>query len=277
MNKPSASARYLGLFNGLALFIIVADQLSKAWFVFLLGRHDYPTFAAFLGPYFSLFSRGEAMIQANFLPPTQVVKLWNPWIQWQLTTNTGAAWSMFRGNSIYLSIVSIVIAVALIVVWRRYFSERLSMTLIFGLIVGGALGNFLDRLRLREVVDFVDVKLPLLGKLIPSLGDPYDFPIFNVADSAAVVGTLSLALMLIIMDIHSLTRRKKASGTQGSSNPFEGGLAVEPEALDELKETARQVRQGERFTPRSQTGWSGNLPSAGAGGVPDEDPAHEDR
>jgi signal peptidase II len=276
MNKPPAAARYTGLFTGLAVFVIIADQLSKAWFVFMLGRHAHPSFGAFLGPYFSLFSRGETLIQSTYFPPTQVVKLWDPWIQWQLTTNTGAAWSMFRGNSIYLSIVSIVIATVLILVWRRYFSERAGMTWIFGLIVGGALGNFIDRLRLREVVDFVDVKLPLIGQLIPSLGDPYDFPIFNLADSAAVIGTLSLAVMLIAMDIRALSqRRRKPSGTD-ASDPFAGGLEVDPLALEELKETARQVRQGERFTPRSQTGWSGNLP-AGDSHIPGGEDADEDR
>lgn len=276
MNKPPAAHRYTGLFAGLALFIIIADQLSKAWFVFMLGRHAHPSFGAFLAPYFSLFSSGETLIQGTYFPPSQVVKLWDPWIQWQLTTNTGAAWSMFRGNSIYLSIVSIVIATALVIVWRRYFSQRLGMTWIFALIVGGALGNFIDRLRLREVVDFVDVKLPLIGKLIPSLGDPYDFPIFNVADSAAVVGTLSLAVMLIAMDIRALAQRRRSPGRDASANPFEGGLAVDATALEELKETARQVRQGERFTPRSQTGWSGNLP-AGDSNSPSGDVADEDR
>ena len=150
MTKPAARSHTV-LFSSLAVFIIFADQLSKAWFVFLLGRHEHASFAAFLGPYFSLW--GKQMIQSTYFPPTQVVKVWNPWIQWQLTTNTGAAWSMFRGNSIYLSLVSIVIALALIYVWKRYFAEKRGMTWIFGLIVGGALGNFIDRLRVQEVVD----------------------------------------------------------------------------------------------------------------------------
>ncbi len=258
MNKPPARSR-LGLFSFLALFVIVSDQLSKAWFVFRLGRHAHASFGEFLGPYFSLW--GKQMIQATYFPPVQVEKVWAPWIQWQLTTNTGAAWSMFRGNSIYLSIVSIVIAVALVIVWKRYFSDRLGMTWIFGLIVGGALGNFIDRLRLQEVVDFVDVKLPLIGRLFPRLGDPYDFPIFNIADSAAVMGTICLAVVLIVMDIHALAHRKQPAGAAGAHDPFVGGLEVDSAALQELKETAAEVRRGERFTPRSQTGWSGNIPA----------------
>ncbi|MEZ5336688.1 MAG: signal peptidase II [bacterium] len=258
MTKPAARSHTV-LFSSLAVFIIIADQLSKAWFVFLLGRHEHASFAAFLGPYFSLW--GKQMIQSTYFPPTQVVKVWNPWIQWQLTTNTGAAWSMFRGNSIYLSLVSIVIALALIYVWKRYFAEKRGMTWIFGLIVGGALGNFIDRLRVQEVVDFVDVKLPLLGRLFPQLGDPYDFPIFNVADSAAVIGTLCLAIVLVAMDIKAFTgKRRAAPQSAAARDPYAGGLEVDEEALQELKQTAEEIRRGERFTPRSQTGWHGNLP-----------------
>ncbi|MCB1188024.1 signal peptidase II [bacterium] len=269
MNQPAARSHTV-LFSSIAAFIIIADQLSKAWFVFMLGRHDQSGFGAFLGPYFSLW--GKQMIQESYFPPVQVVKVWHPWLQWQLTTNTGAAWSMFRGNSIYLSIVSIVIAIALIYVWQRYFSGRLGMTWIFGLIVGGALGNFIDRLRLQEVVDFIDVKFPLIGRR-----ELYDFPIFNVADSAAVCGTICLALVLVAMDIKALAgkgRRKAEPAKQ--HDPYSGGLEVNEEALQELKQTADEIRRGERFTPRSQTGWHGNIPLDTPGG-PAPDSSDEDR
>lgn len=274
MNKPPARSR-TGLFTSLAAFIIIADQLSKAWFVFRLGRHEAESFMAFLGPYFSLW--GKQMIQATYFPPVEVVRVWPPWLQWQLTTNTGAAWSMFRGNSIYLSAVSILIAIALIIVWKRYFSDRLGMTWIFGLIVGGALGNFIDRLRLQEVVDFIDVKIPLIGRVFPRLGDPYDFPIFNIADSAAVVGTICLAVVLVVMDIQAITgKHRKPEGQQPGHDPFAGGLEVDSAALEELKQTADEVRRGERFTPRSQTGWSGEIPTGQAAAVDNEED-NEDR
>ena len=55
------------------------------------------------------------------------------------------------------------------------------------LVLGGAVGNLMDRFRLREVIDFVDIHMR-----------SYHWPAFNVADSAITVGTLGLALSLFI-------------------------------------------------------------------------------
>src|SRR5690606_15921006 len=97
------------------------------------------------------------------------------------------------------------------------------------------------------------------------LGDPYDFPIFNIADSAAVVGTICLAVVLVAMDVKSLAgRRKPGTDTAQPHDPYSGGLEVDNEALDELKQTAAEVRRGERFTPKSRTGWEGEFSGKGS-------------
>jgi signal peptidase II len=80
---------------------------------------------------------------------------------------------------------------AIYLLWRRFGARSLYLTVSLGLILGGAIGNMIDRFRLQTVVDFVDVLIPVVN---------YDFPVFNVADSCASVGTLLIAAYLIAAD-----------------------------------------------------------------------------
>lgn len=234
----SARSRF-GLLWTIAVTSVLADQLSKAWFVYKLGSHQAAGFLSFAKEYFALWAGfdGPPAVIANYFPFAPPIPVWQHWIQWNLTTNTGAAWSLFSGNSFALSFVSLLMAVALYIFWRRSFSRHLAMTWALGAIIGGALGNFCDRFRLHEVVDFIDVKIPLIGQLIPKLGDPYDFPIFNIADSCAVVGTLAFALYLIIADLRRMRRRPAPPAFK----PLDEGLRLDDEARERLHEmTAAQ-------------------------------------
>lgn len=92
--------------------------------------------------------------------------------------NTGMAFGLGQGRSMVFLAVALVVAV-LLVAWAAAAPKRdrlLRTTL--GLLVGGALGNAIDRVRFGNVVDFVDVRF---------------FPIFNVADSAITIGVVLLA------------------------------------------------------------------------------------
>lgn len=98
--------------------------------------------------------------------------------------NTGAAWSMFRGNNALLAIVALVALLALFL-GRRYFDYRTWLgQLAFGLLVGGIAGNVTDRLlpSRQEVIDFIYFYLHKRG------GGELGFPAFNVADSAICTG-----------------------------------------------------------------------------------------
>jgi len=233
------------LLGGLAVLIIALDQLSKAYFVWLLGDHQHAGFLSFAGEYFTLWGgqRGAVteaygtLAGSNHSVFGPLIWVWEPWIAWNLTTNTGAAWSLFAGNSYALSFVSIAMALLLWYVWHRRFRAHLGMTWALGAIIGGALGNFIDRFRLREVVDFIDVKIPWIGRLIPTLGDPYDFPIFNVADSCAVCGTLALAIYLICADLRGI-RRKRRAGRAEPFQPLDEGLRLDQEAKARLRALA---------------------------------------
>lgn len=99
--------------------------------------------------------------------------------------NTGAAFGLLSSAPpgpvrVGLVIVS-VLAVALIWAYARDGWHDRSVVIAFGLVLGGALGNLLDRLRLHSVVDFVDV-----------YWGQYHWPSFNVADMAITLGALTL-------------------------------------------------------------------------------------
>ena len=230
-----------------AIVIIVGDQLSKAWFVFKLATHKSHSFEEFSSTYFRLYNiDGKGGVVANYSPFSfDPIVVWEPWIQFNLTTNTGAAWSIFKDQSFILSFVSLAMAGVLIYIWWRHFRFNTGM-------IGGALGNFVDRFRLREVVDFVDVKIPYLGKIIPAISDPYDFPIFNVADSAAVCGTIALAIYLIVVDVQALKRRRKQPPKAPVAFPESPGLDYDPAIIEEIKQRSRAGATG-RFAPEQPT------------------------
>lgn len=107
----------------------------------------------------------------------------------QLTyrTNTGAAWSMFSDHPLLLAVFSSFVALGLIVWTVMLRPDEIALRLPLGLIVGGAVGNLIDRYRLGHVIDFIDAHWE----------DAYHFPTFNVADSAICVGIGVLFLLMV--------------------------------------------------------------------------------
>ena len=96
--------------------------------------------------------------------------------------NTGAAWSLFRGNNDLLAVVALFALVALFFS-RRHFDFRTPLgPLALGLIFGGIIGNLIDRIRVKHVIDFIYFYLQQRG------GTEIGFPAFNIADSAICTG-----------------------------------------------------------------------------------------
>jgi len=91
--------------------------------------------------------------------------------------NTGAAWSMLSGRSVLLASIAALTLVA-IYVWRHSLGLRNKLTQVgFGLLIGGIIGNLIDRLTRHYVVDFLDFHF-----------GSYVYPTFNIADSGICVG-----------------------------------------------------------------------------------------
>jgi len=91
--------------------------------------------------------------------------------------NTGAAWSLFAGKSTLLALLALT-TLGAIFFWRRSLGLRLlPVQVSFGLLCGGIVGNLLDRLVYRHVIDFLDFHF-----------GSYVYPTFNIADSGICVG-----------------------------------------------------------------------------------------
>lgn len=100
--------------------------------------------------------------------------------------NTGAAWSMLEGKMWFFTVVTIVAVVAIIylMIKNRQTASRWFMTGL-ALILAGAIGNFIDRVRLGYVVDMFQT-------------DFMNFPIFNVADISLVCGVICILIYIIL-------------------------------------------------------------------------------
>jgi len=138
----------------MALLIVVVDQLSKAWVISGLSLQEVG--------------------QVQVLPPIFNLS----WVE-----NTGVSFGLFGGGAARWALVvfSLLVSAAL-AAWAARTDRRLLITAI-GMVMGGALGNVIDRIRFGYVVDFLDFS----GTGV--------FPwVFNIADSAITVGVLLLIL-----------------------------------------------------------------------------------
>jgi signal peptidase II len=112
------------------------------------------------------------------------VKVVGELVQLTYTRNSGIAFGLFAGQSFPFYIFSIVASVAVVWLWARHDRLPLTRQLSLALILGGAIGNLIDRVRFGEVTDFI---------LLSWRG--HDFPVFNVADVCVTCGVLLFALV----------------------------------------------------------------------------------
>jgi signal peptidase II len=108
------------------------------------------------------------------------------WLTLDYTQNTGVAFSLFAGQSILFLFISAAVLLVAVLYWRVRDTGGLALKLTFGLILGGAAGNLIDRFTRAYVVDFIHFQIP----------GHFDWPVFNVADSAVSVGVVLLAYLL---------------------------------------------------------------------------------
>jgi signal peptidase II len=155
-----------GRFLGLAAVVVALDQLAKAWLT-------------------------------SFLTPGQSVDVVGDLIRLVHSRNAGGLFGFLQGQALPFALVSMVV-VGLIVLYHARSGRNAYLSITLGLLLGGALGNLTDRLRLGYVVDFVDA----------GIGDLRWYT-FNVADAA-----ISFAILLLIAASvwPSLARRAAVDG-----------------------------------------------------------------
>ncbi|MBN3032965.1 MAG: signal peptidase II [Candidatus Saganbacteria bacterium] len=124
------------------------------------------------------------------LAPGQSLPLLGRAVRLTYVRNTGAAFSLFTGYSSYLALAGLIVAVA-VIVWHTRTSPR-DRRLQFALaaVLGGSLGNLLDRLLRSYVVDYLDLTV---------------WPVFNLADVMINLGVLLLAWRLFHKEVNNVS------------------------------------------------------------------------
>ena len=145
--------------------VLVLDQWSKSWIV-------------------------ERAVELRRNPIVLIDSLEGPeaFLEFTYVTNPGAAWSLFSDYPEALTLLAGIALVSILVFRRHLELHRNSLQFVFGVIAGGIAGNLGDRIfrKPAEVVDFIDVFIPWVE---------YDYPIFNVADSAIFIGAFSYLII----------------------------------------------------------------------------------
>lgn len=182
----------------IAVLVVVVDQISKLAAVKYLTAHTIEVM-----PFFNL----------------------------KLVFNSGAAFGFLSGaggwQNFLFAIIALIVSVVIIVMARRLDTRDTQMAIGLMLVLGGALGNLFDRVRLQSVVDFFDfyfkslpsIDIPVLDlvycHLANSRGDWHAYanqafhchwPVFNIADSA-----ISIGAVLLVLDALGIGFRKRRS------------------------------------------------------------------
>lgn len=118
-------------------------------------------------------------IIAQALGGGSVIEILGGLIRLDYTRNSGAAFGMFQAGGIVFAAIAVGVSAGILIFYRRVANGPRTVRFALGLILGGALGNLIDRVRLGYVVDFIDLRW---------------WPVFNLADSAIVIGVCLLFL-----------------------------------------------------------------------------------
>jgi signal peptidase II len=129
------------------------------------------------------------MVALTQLAPHEPVPVL-PFLNWTLVFNTGAAFSFLSDASGWqrwlFSVLALAVSAMLVIWLRRTPRQHIRVALPYALILAGALGNVIDRIRFGHVVDFIDVHW-----------QGWHFPAFNIADSAISIGAVLLITSLL--------------------------------------------------------------------------------
>nr|WP_263623398.1 signal peptidase II [Bacillus infantis] len=154
----------------IALFVIALDQLTK-W---LIVKN---------------MELGESIpVIENFLYITS-------------HRNRGAAWGILEGQMWFFYVITVAVIIGIVYYIKTAAKGKRLLGIALGLMLGGAIGNFIDRVFRKEVVDFVNTYI--FG---------YDFPVFNVADSSLVVGVIILMIQMLREEREA---KEKSNGENG--------------------------------------------------------------
>ena len=115
------------------------------------------------------------------------IKIIGNFLRFTYAENKGAAFSILQNQRTFFLVITLVMLIFLGYIYFKTKNITKLSKLSIAMIAGGAVGNFIDRFRLGYVVDFIDVRF----------GEFYNFPVFNIADSFVVCGTILMIILIL--------------------------------------------------------------------------------
>lgn len=155
----------------------------------------------------------KSLVVAHLSPPDfgPRIPLIDPYLTLYYIRNTGAAFNMFDTNGPVLAALILVAVAVIVYLYVRMFNTgSLLYKLVFGLIIGGAIGNLLDRFIHGSVVDFIWFQLPQIH---------FSFAIFNLADAAISVGVVLLFITLLFGGLQGRKKEPQSVGMEQTLQP----------------------------------------------------------
>jgi len=176
--RVARAGAHWGIFLGIPVVVVALDQLTKAWLV-------------------ANVAQGE--IREVFGETVRLV----------YHQNSGALFGLFRDQAVVFGLLSIGV-IGLIVGYHARSGRSRYMSIALGFLLGGAIGNLIDRLRLGYVIDFVDIGI-----------DNLRFYTFNVADSAI---STAIVLLVAVALVPGLARLVDGASTEptAANGPADG-------------------------------------------------------
>ena len=192
------------IYDALALLtmiiVLVLDQWTKAWVVENLSP-------SFIGPKLPLI--GDYLVL-------------------YFIKNNGAAFSLFANSIVLVLLIAAAIGVIAYLYIRNINTASLWYKLVFGLIIGGAFSNLIDRVRHGGyVVDFISFNIPQLN---------FHFAIFNLADAAISVGVVLLFITLLFEGVLKPVETDKKNQTVQETSVLHSPTSTGGEILQSSKE-----------------------------------------
>ena len=123
------------------------------------------------------------LVVSKYLSVNESIRLIKDFLSITHVRNTGVAWSLFNNQTILVLVTSIVIIIGIIIYIIKNKPSNNVEKIAYSLILGGAMGNLINRIIYGYVTDFIDINI--FG---------YNYPIFNLADTFIVVGVILLII-----------------------------------------------------------------------------------
>jgi signal peptidase II len=162
---------FLVFYYLIALFVILLDQVTK-WLI--VSRMNFGDSITIIENFFYITSH----------------------------RNRGAAWGILQGQMWLFYVITLIVIVAITYYIQKAAKGNWLLGVSLSFMLGGAIGNFIDRVVRKEVVDFIHTFI--FG---------YNFPVFNIADSALVIGVI---LLMIQMLLDERKTKEKSYGENGT-------------------------------------------------------------